>query len=206
MKLLLNLLLLAVFAHADDKPVTCGSAVKLTHIESGSKNFLYSENKNLGGGSGQQIVTWIPDRSATGALWLVRGPDGEEECEPGTPVQCGSKVRFTHTETRRNLHTHGIQSPLSRQQEITGYGEDGTGDTGDDWVVECSGKYWMREKPVRFLNKDTSRYLGGSNNVKFTQQNCGHGCPILHHLEAFGRKQKDSYSELKVELGVLLSK
>lgn len=74
----------------------------------------------MGGGSGQQIVTWIPDRSASGALWLLRGPNGEEECDAGTPIRCGSKVRFTHVETRRNLHTHGIQSPLSRQQEITG--------------------------------------------------------------------------------------
>ena len=180
--------------------------MKLTHVESGSKNFLYSENKNLGGGSGQQIVTWMSDRASSGALWWLRGPDGEEECDPGTPIKCGETIRLTHLETRRNLHTHGIQSPLSRQQEVTGYGGDGKGDTGDNWIVVCSGDYWTQNKPVRLLSSDTSRYLGGSNNVKFTQQNCGHGCPILHHLEAFARKQKDNYSELRVELGVMLKK
>eukprot|EP00548_Thalassiothrix_antarctica_P002297 CAMPEP_0194139468 /NCGR_PEP_ID=MMETSP0152-20130528/9098_1 /TAXON_ID=1049557 /ORGANISM="Thalassiothrix antarctica, Strain L6-D1" /LENGTH=210 /DNA_ID=CAMNT_0038837311 /DNA_START=18 /DNA_END=650 /DNA_ORIENTATION=- len=210
MKLFLSsLLLLVATARADeDKPVTCGSVVKLTHIESGSKNYLFSENKNLGSGSGQQIVTWNSDRTSSGTLWRLRGEnDLPEECDPGEPIKCGSKIRFTHLETKRNLHTHGIQSPISRQQEISGYGNDGNGDAGDDWTVEChAGKLWMRDQPVRFINASTGRYLGGSASVKFTQQNCGHGCPILNHLEAFGRKQKDDFSKIKVEMGILLNK
>ena len=204
----LSLPLLTIRKTTTDKPVTCGSVVKLTHVESGGKHYLSSENKNLGSGSGQQIVTWIPEKEARSALWWIRrNNDEEEDCESGTePIVCGSTVRLTHLTTRRNLHTHTIPSPLSRQQEISGFGEDGKGDTGDDWVVECNTGQWKRNKPVRFKHVDTQRYLGGSANVKFTQQNCGHSCPILHHLEAFGRKQRDDYSVVKVEMGVLLSK
>ena len=53
---------------------------------------------------------------------------------------------------------------------------------------------------------DTNKYLGGSSTVKFTQQNCGGGCPIMNHLESFARGQKDDYSNFKVEMGVHLSK
>lgn len=190
----------------DPKAVTCGSAIKLTHVESGNKHYLSSENKNLGSGSGQQIVTWVPQKSQSSALWWLQAGNDDPICAPGEPIACGSTIRLTHLETKRNLHTHGIPSPLSRQQEITGFGEDGKGDTGDDWVVQCKTKYWMRDSSVRILHTDTNRYLAGSANVKFTQQNCGHGCPILNHLEAFGRKQIDDYSLLKVEMGVMLSK
>ena len=58
--------------------VTCGSAVKLSHFESSSSGseqyFLNSESKNLGTGSGQQIVTAIANPSTTNTLWWIRGP------------------------------------------------------------------------------------------------------------------------------------
>ena len=189
----------------DDGVVSCGSAVKLTHVESGSKHYLSSENKNLGSGSGQQIVTWNDNKSSTDGLWWLRGPDGEEDCGVEA-IECGATIRLTHLNTRRNLHTHGIPSPLSRQQEISGFGGDGQGDSGDNWMVQCTGKYWRRGQKVRLMNIDTGRFQGGSANVKSTQQNCGQSCPILHHLEAFGRKQKDDYSWIKAEMGVFLSK
>jgi dolichyl-phosphate-mannose--protein O-mannosyl transferase len=180
-------------------------------MESDGTHYLHSENRGLGSGSGQQIVTWIPNKSTINALWLVRGANNnnlspqQQECNVGTPIKCGSTLRLTHLETMRNLHTHNIPSPLSKQQEISGFGENGHGDSGDDWIVECSTENWMRGQPVRLLHVDTKKYLAGSSNVKFTQQNCGHSCPILHQLEAFGRKQKDDFSLVKVELGVHLS-
>lgn len=79
--------------------------------------------------------------------------------------------------------------------------------------MECSNvgsgggdALWMRNAKVRLWHVETGKYLAASANVKYTAQNCGHGCPILNHLEAFGRKQKDDYSYVKVEMGVLLSK
>ena len=52
----------------------------------------------------------------------------------------------------------------------------------------------------------TNRYLGASSTVKFTEQNCGRGCPILNQLEVFARDKNDSHSHWKVELGVHLTK
>jgi dolichyl-phosphate-mannose--protein O-mannosyl transferase len=107
----------------------------------------------------------------------------------------------------KNLHSHNLASPLSRQQEVSGFGAgDGKGDNGDDWQVICDTKYWKRGEMVRFLHVDLGKYLGASSTVKFTQQNCGHSCPIMNHLEVFGRTQKDSFSYWMVELGVHLSR
>lgn len=206
---------------APDDAVTCGSAVKLTHVESsaaakGQAVYLSSEQKNLGSGSGQQIVTAVGDNPATpNTLWLLRGPNDpgtrgadEASCTAGAaqPIRCNQIIRLTHLETMRNLHSHNVKSPLSRQQEVSGYGEgDGIGDNGDDWRVVCvsgSNTYWRREQRVLLQHVDSEMYLGASSTVKFTHQNCGHSCPILNHLEAFARSSQDQYGQWFVEAGV----
>jgi hypothetical protein len=53
---------------------------------------------------------------------------------------------------------------------------------------------------------ELKKYLGGSSQVQLNQQNCGGGCPIMNHLEAFGRQRADAFSEFKAELGVYLFK
>lgn len=52
----------------------------------------------------------------------------------------GSKLRLMHLITSRNLHSHkGVAAPITRQhQQVTGYGENGTGDANDIWRVEVS--------------------------------------------------------------------
>mmetsp|Transcript_7433 Transcript_7433/g.21140 ORF Transcript_7433/g.21140 Transcript_7433/m.21140 type:complete len:259 (+) Transcript_7433:144-920(+) len=232
--------------HGDDDDdglllVTCGSAVKLSHLESktatGMEHFLSSEgNRNLGSGSGQQIVTAVSSTTTTtttNTLWWIRGPNDESRfdndnndnanangvaaCTQGVaqPIACGSVIRLSHLESLRNLHSHNVKSPLSRQQEVSAFGEgDGDGDNGDDWRVVCSnsnssngGKnYWERSSVVSFQHVDSGAYLGASSTVKFTHQNCGHNCPILNHLEVFGRKQKDHFGNWVAEMGVHLSK
>lgn len=187
-----------------EKFVTCGSVVKLTHSESG--HLLNSEAKNLGGGSGQQVVTWIEDKSETSSLWWIREAHDDDYCTPGHPMKCNSKIRLTHLDTMRNLHTHHHLSPLSRQQEISCFGNDGDGDSSDDWIVECSSQYWKRHEKVRLKHVATDKYLGGSSTVKFNAQNCGGACPIMNHLEAFGRQRADPYSEVQVQYGIHISK
>lgn len=202
-----------------DGLVTCGSAVKLTHMESktstGEEHYLNSEGKNLGSGSGQQIVTAVSSPTTINTLWWIRGPNDEERhgseasCTQGVaqPIPCGSVIRLSHLDSLRNLHSHNVRSPLSRQQEVSAYGEgDGKGDNGDDWRVVCTGKYWERSTAVAFQHVDTQKYLGASSTVKFTHQNCGHNCPILNHLEIFARSQKDNFAMWIVEMGVHLSK
>lgn len=204
-------------ADAPSDAVTCGSAIKLTHVESQGPYYLNSETKNLGTGSGQQIVTAIGDNpTTTNTFWWVRGPNDPSSrgsaasaCMGGTaqPIKCNEIIRLTHLETMKNLHSHNVKSPLSRQQEVSAYGEgDGLGDNGDDWRVVCTSgggqQYWRREQKVAFQHVDSGKFLGASSSVKFTHQNCGHSCPILNHLEAFGRASQDTYGNWFVEAGV----
>ena len=46
------------------------------------------------------------------------------------PVKCGDTIRLQHLATKRNLHSHFFQSPLSHNQEVSCFGEGGDGDTG----------------------------------------------------------------------------
>jgi dolichyl-phosphate-mannose--protein O-mannosyl transferase len=171
--------------------------VKLSHYESNAslkeQHYLSSEDKKLGGGSGQQVVTAVADNSSTNGLWWIRGPNdpelrGEEAsaCTEGVAqtIKCGSIIRLTHMTSMKNLHSHDVRSPLSRQNEVSGFGAgDGKGDNGDDWQLECATTHWKREGMMKLIHVDSGKYLGASSTVKFTQQNCGHSCPIMNHLE-----------------------
>ena len=198
----------------DEKFVTCGSAIKLTHVESGSKFLLSSEQRQLQSGSGQQLVTAVEDMSSITGLWHVR--EGHQAdggaCVTGTPIKCGQVIRLMHLQTGTNLHTHGIRSPLSNQHEVSCFGHDGVGDGGDDWMVVCDGStynralYWVRDAHIQLKSTATNRWLGASSSVQYNENNCGRGCPIVNHLEVFGREGNDAYSHWKVEQGVYLSK
>lgn len=49
-------------------------------------------------------------------------------------------VRLEHIATRRNLHAHKEQAPITRKQyQVTGYGENGTGDANDIWRIVIQG-------------------------------------------------------------------
>jgi len=208
------------YPDAPDDAITCGSVIKLSHVESSSVSrdneefLLNSEQRNLGSGSGQQLVTVVGGQPTShNMMWWVRGANdpetrkGQSACTDGTamPIKCGEIIRLTHLETLVNLHSHEVKSPLSRQQEVSGFGEgDGNGDNGDDWKVVCStsSKYWTREQKIHLQHVDSGKYLGASSTVKFTHQNCGHNCPILNHLEAFSRQSQDKYGVWFVESGV----
>lgn len=171
---------------AGEEFVTCGSVIKISHAATGYE--LNSESKNLNSGSGQQLVTFVKKKGTQNTLWWVRAANnnGEPEYPPGDvcqlaePLPCGSTIRLTHMDTLRNLHSHGVKSVLSHQQEVSAFGDgDGNGDGGDDWKVECSGKYWKQGESVRLYHMDTGKYLGSSKTTVFNQQTCGHQCPIM---------------------------
>ena len=190
-----------------EKYVTCGSTIKLAHVESGSNHFLNSDERTLQCGSGQQLVTAVKTTDAS-ALWQVRESDGKPVWDVGKPIKCGEFIRLTHLGTNNNLHTHSHKSPLSKQHEITGFGNgSGEGDKSDDWRVMCNGEeFWLRGEEISLRSATTSRYLGAASNAKFTEQNCGRGCPILNHLEVFGRKEDDKHTKWKTDAGVYLYK
>ena len=60
-------------------------------------------------------------------------------CKTGEALRCGSKIRLEHNPTGKNLHSHlTFRAPLSQRQEVSGFGDDGQGDFGDDWELLCN--------------------------------------------------------------------
>ncbi|KAI7850143.1 MIR motif-containing protein, partial [Circinella umbellata] len=131
-----------------------------------------------GSGSGQQSITAFPEADDGNSFWLVRASLGKQ-CKRGEPVPCGSTIRLRHANTKNYLHSHLHSSPLSRQQEVSCF--DGE-DTGDDWKVECSsGKYWTREAPIQLSHIESKAYLSSSTSHQYGQ-------PIPGQLEVAAAK------------------
>ena len=132
-----------------------------------------------------------------------------EPCVTGDKIAFGSRIRLTHLDTGGNLHSHHVRSPLSNQQEVTAYGENGEGDNGDDWVVNPTrsrDNFWLRGQEVVLQHYETQKYLGCSEQARFTRGNCGRNCPVMNHLEIFGRKEKDAFVTWQSDVGIFLQK
>jgi len=100
--------------------------------------------------------------------------------------------------TRHNLHSHLFTSPLSHNQEVSAFGENGTGDDGDNWIVECSDAddYWERTEQVRFIHKLTNKFL----HVNGDQ----YGRPIAGQLEVSAYSYRNNFNLWVVEAGVYI--
>lgn len=175
--------------------VTCGSVIKLEHKL--TKYLLNSQDISYGHGrgSGQQSVTSLPDQNSATSLWIVRG-DGKNACKQGSPLTNGAHVRLQHAMTRKWLHSHNFASPLSNNQEISAYGDDGHGDNGDIWVLELSknAPSWERDADISLKHKDTGAYLG-SHEIKYQR-------PIAGQQEVFGAKSRNKFSEWAATEGI----
>ena len=79
--------------------------------------------------------------------------------ESRAPIKCDSTIRLFHVTTKRNLHSHNYASPLSNNQEVSAYGENGVGDEGDRWKLVCTTKndYWQRKDPIRLQHVVTGK-------------------------------------------------
>jgi len=125
----------------------------------------------------------------------------------GTPIKCGEMVRLLHVNTKKYLHSHNHLSPLSQRQEVSGYGDVNSNfsDTGDNWKVECSGPFWLRNNPVNLQHVDTRAYLYARRSDQFNDRNC-RNCPIVGQLEVscsrVGSPSSDSYAQWQTNEGV----
>ncbi|XP_032689103.1 protein O-mannosyl-transferase 2 isoform X6 [Odontomachus brunneus] len=69
-------------------------------------------------------------------LWLVKKFDSDEMPSEAMLVKHGDLIRLEHVITRRNLHSHKEIAPISKKHyQVTGYGENGTGDANDVWKI-----------------------------------------------------------------------
>ncbi|XP_057676047.1 stromal cell-derived factor 2 [Corythoichthys intestinalis] len=136
--------------------VTCGSVLKLLNIKHNVR--LHSHDVRYGSGSGQQSVTGVTSAEDSNSYWRVRGTR-DATCLRGSAIKCGQNIRLTHVNTGRNLHSHYFSSPLTSNQEVSAFGEEGEGDHLDEWTVECGGTLWERAAAIRFRHKATEASL-----------------------------------------------
>ena len=101
-------------------------------------------------------------------------------------------------ETGKNLHSHLHNSPLSGQQEVSGFAmEDSTdGDTGDNWIVEAK-ETWRRGKRIRLRHADTSKYLSSDKAYIFRR-------PISGQQEVACANRKSTNSIWVAEEGIYM--
>jgi len=150
---------------------------------------------NYGTGSGQQIVTSINKKDDSNSLWIVHDAMRHEKpCRTGQTIKCGDNVRFEHNPTGKNLHSHAKhKAPLSKRQEVSAFGDDGYGDMGDDWEVQCNeradygpikkaGESLTGKDLFHLSHKETGCLLVTDSGSRFTQQNCPR-CVIVGHME-----------------------
>uniref|UniRef100_A0A8I3RW13 Stromal cell derived factor 2 n=1 Tax=Canis lupus familiaris TaxID=9615 RepID=A0A8I3RW13_CANLF len=146
-------------------------------------------------GSGQQSVTGVTSVDDSNSYWRIRGKTATV-CERGTPIRCGQPIRLTHVNTGRNLHSHHFTSPLSGNQEVSAFGEEGEGDYLDDWTVLCNGPYWVRDGEVRFKHSSTEVLLSVTGEQ--------YGRPISGQKEVHGMAQPSQNNYWKAMEGIFM--
>lgn len=190
------LLALAIgFSAAENLVVTCGSSIKLQHVATRFR--LHSHEVSYSRGSQQQSVTAYPTGDDANSMWIVHGPPNEP-CGLGEPLRKGQKLRLQHAATRKWLHSHKFQSPLSSNQEVSAFGSDTESDGADVWAVEWDSKHkqWRQDVKVRIRHVDTAFVLY-SHDVKFGQ-------PISGQQEVCCTDKKDKNSEWVAAEGVFM--
>nr|CDJ82786.1 MIR domain containing protein [Haemonchus contortus] len=180
----------------DDESITCGSVLKLSNANEGSR--LHSHDVKYGSGSGQQSVTAVTASDDVNSHWQIYPALGEK-CHRGDPIKCGDKIRLKHLTTGCFLHTHHFQAPLSSHyQEISCFGGDTQSDTGDNWQILCNSDEWLESDAVKIKHVDTSVYLALSG-----QQ---FGRPIHGQREVVGTDGITSGGKWKAAEGVYMKK
>jgi dolichyl-phosphate-mannose--protein O-mannosyl transferase len=126
------------------------------------------------GTSGQQQVTGFAGADDND-LWRIKPAHGRPtDAAPVPALVHGEVVRLEHLATRRNLHSHaGFPSPVTKQQEVTAYGQEGTGDANDDWRLELEGGgTWQVGRWLRLIHVATGCALhshGGYSHPEWTK-------------------------------------
>ena len=64
-------------------------------------------------------------------------------------------------QTGKNMHSHNVRSPLSQRNEVSGFGDDGEGDDGDNWIIECLTENGKIMNDISFQTE---------NGMKFTKK------------------------------------
>ncbi|XP_017783092.1 PREDICTED: protein O-mannosyl-transferase 2 [Nicrophorus vespilloides] len=121
------------------RQVAYGAIVTLKNHRTGG-GYLHSHYHLYpdGVGARQQQVTTYTHKDDNNK-WLIK-KFNTEEFNGVELVKSGDLVRFEHMQTKRNLHAHKEHAPITKKHyQVTGYGENGTGDANDVWRLTLIG-------------------------------------------------------------------
>ncbi|KAI9254306.1 dolichyl-phosphate-mannose-protein mannosyltransferase [Sporodiniella umbellata] len=143
--------------------VAYGSNVTLKNTGYGG-GLLHSHIQTYPEGSEQQQITCYhhQDENNHWNIRPVRSQDEEAFDQPENIefvrfLNDGDIVRLVHISTGRNLHSHQVPAPLSKNQwEVSGYGNETVGDVQDHWIVEIVDDSIYKTKD--FVRSLTTRF------------------------------------------------
>lgn len=156
--------------------IAYGSKLTLKNYGYGG-GLLHSHVQTFPTGSQQQQVTCYHYKDNNND-WIVTPPwGGEFDEEELRYLKDGDVMRLVHASTGRNLHSHSIAAPVTKEAwEVSGYGNGSIGDTKDHWVVEIvddtsrskkdsDGKVHALTTRMRLRHKDLGCYLRAANSI-----------------------------------------
>ncbi|KAG9508710.1 Protein O-mannosyl-transferase 2, partial [Fragariocoptes setiger] len=98
-------------------------------------------------GARQQQVTAYSHKDANNHWLVKRAQDSDTRSSQSNHddvsyVHDGDLLRLEHVLTRRNLHSHREPAPVTKRHfQVTGYGQNGTGDLNDVWRIVLSDSW-----------------------------------------------------------------
>jgi len=158
--------------------VAYGSKVTLKNYGYGG-GLLHSHVQTFPVGSLQQQVTCYHYKDENNN-WLVTPVWDADPIDPDGAVRYlknGDQLRLVHQSTGRNLHSHSIAAPVTKEHfEVAGYGNETVGDENDIWVVEIVDDTHTGKKAVhgnvhalttrmRFKHRTLNCWLRAANSV-----------------------------------------
>jgi dolichyl-phosphate-mannose-protein mannosyltransferase len=158
--------------------IAYGSKVTLKNYGYGG-GLLHSHVQSFPVGSLQQQVTCYHYKDENNN-WIVTPTWQSDPVDPDGPIrylQNGDVLRLAHVSTGRNLHSHPIAAPVTKEHhEVAGYGNETIGDDNDHWVVEIvddthrgkdakNGRVHSLTTRMRFKHKTLNCWLRAANTV-----------------------------------------
>lgn len=173
-----------------------GDIVKIKHVLTNTHLHSHAIAYGHPQSSGQQQITAFGGADDND-YWIIKPEHGNSN-RSGS-IQHGAIIRLEHYSTHRNLHSHaGIPSPVSGQQEVTGFGDNGNGDANDNWRIEIEGGgAWTLNRRIRLIHVNTNHAL--HSHAGFSHPNWTHN---QQEVTGFGgRDDNDLWTMTEVRRG-----
>jgi dolichyl-phosphate-mannose-protein mannosyltransferase len=153
-----------------DKYLMDRSIITLINVK--CRAYLKSEDSAYLGGSMQQIVYAGYAKNESSVWRMIKIHVREDESvteiqdEESMFIKSGDYVKFVHMITEKYLHSHNVESPLSKENkfnEVSCYGSERENNTdeNDYWKIYSDTEYVeTRTSHIKLLHVKTGMYMG----------------------------------------------